>query len=268
MLNKEFTPLNIVLVGSGNLAYSLALAVSNSPNKLLQIISQNTRSGNELAGLAGCEFNTELNSISTGADLCILAIPDGAIAQVATGIKNSNATVVHTSGSTPMVSFSRMGFSNYGVFYPFQTFTFSRAAAYSKLPVCIEASNNQTLELLNSFALSLGAQPVEMDSETRKWLHLSGVFACNFVNHMLSLSQLIAQEKGIDSSLLEPLIKETVFKALEKGPLESQTGPALRGDTETLKRHYMMLGQLDDELRDLYIALSTSIERLHKEMEP
>ncbi len=262
----ESNTLKIVLVGSGNLAYSLAIAISKSQNQLIQIVSTNFKRGLELSNLTKTEFIPNISNVNTNADLYILAVPDIEISNVAQNLINVRGIVVHTSGSTPVEVLEKICTSDCGVFYPFQTFTYSRALNYSDIPVCIEAKSNSTFELLRSFAFALGAKPIRMDSETRKWLHLSGVFACNFVNHMLSVSYILAQENDIDVALLKPLIFETVNKALEDNPFESQTGPALRGDTGTLKRHYAMLGQLDEELRDLYISLSTSIERLHKEM--
>jgi predicted short-subunit dehydrogenase-like oxidoreductase (DUF2520 family) len=101
-----------------------------------------------------------------------------------------------------------------------------------------------------------------MDAETRKWLHLSGVFSCNFVNHMLAIGQLIAEDNNFEFTLLKPLVLETVQKAMELGPIASQTGPAIRGDSETIKKHVAMLSNVSDDLRELYMSLSSSIWQL------
>lgn len=176
----------------------------------------------------------------------------------------TNGIIAHTSGSTPIDVISKYCDNKCGIFYPFQTFSFGRIVAFNGIPLCIEASDKETQNTLFALANSIEANPIEMDTDRRKWLHLSGVFACNFTNHMLALSHLIATENEIDSALLKPLILETVQKALEGNPADYQTGPAIRGDSDTLKRHYVMLSQIDEELRDLYILLSSSIERLNQ----
>ena len=98
-------------------------------------------------------------------------------------------------------------------------------------------------------------------------LHLAGVFSCNFVNHMLAISQMLAEENEFDFKLLKPLVVETIEKALAGNPLDSQTGPAVRGDSETIKKHVALLSRIDDDLRDLYLALSTSILNLKQSYE-
>lgn len=266
LYNEVKTQLSVALIGSGNLAYSLAHAISKSTNTLVEITSTNAANAIIIAQSTGAKFVEKVSALSANIDLYIIAVPDSAISSVAEQIPLSSGLVVHTSGSTPFSAISKVPSDLRGVFYPFQTFTFGREVDFNGIPLCIESESSETLDILRAFALSLGASPVEMDSDTRKWLHLSGVFACNFVNHILSLSNLIADENEIEFSLLKPLIAETVKKALEGNPFDCQTGPALRGDSETLKRHYAMLSQVDEELRDLYISLSTSIERLHKEM--
>ncbi len=174
--------------------------------------------------------------------------------------------MVHTSGSTPFSVFSETS-DNYGVLYPFQTFSKARAISLVDVPFCIEASSGEVSKILFKLAKSLGAKPIEMDSETRQWLHLSGVFSCNFVNHMLTIAQLIAEEKGFSFDLLKPLIKETFAKALEGSPFNSQTGPAMRGDAETIKKHIALLSDIDDDIRELYTNLSSSIWNLQNNTE-
>jgi predicted short-subunit dehydrogenase-like oxidoreductase (DUF2520 family) len=256
--------LNVVVIGSGNLAYSLAYAISRSNNKLLEISSRNQANSQQIATLTGAKFVSKIEDITPNAHIYILAVPDGAISEVIKQLPKNKGIIVHTSGSTPIDAISNHSQNSCGIFYPFQTFTFGRIVPFTGIPLCIEASSDETKNTLFALANSIEANPIEMDTEMRKWLHLSGVFACNFVNHILALSHLLATENEIDPALLKPLILETVQKALEGNPADYQTGPAIRGDSETLKRHYVMLSQVDEELRDLYILLSSSIERLNQ----
>lgn len=259
---KSNSNLSIVLIGSGNLAFSLAHSLAKSAHNLIEIYSRNTSNAQDLSSVTGAKCIEKIENISAHADLYIISVPDGSIPEVVKLLPKVNGAVVHTSGSTPLESISTYISTPCGIFYPFQTFSFGRVTQFEGIPICIEATDEDTYNILSSLASSLGALPVEMDTDMRKWLHLSGVFACNFVNHMLAISHMLAQENDLDPSLLKPLILETINKALEGNPIDSQTGPAVRGDTETLKRHFVMLNQIDEEIRDLYIAISASIERL------
>jgi predicted short-subunit dehydrogenase-like oxidoreductase (DUF2520 family) len=263
-VQTPISQLNVVVIGFGNLAYSLVYAILNSTHKLLEVSSRNQVNSTQIATLTGAKYVSNIEDITPNADVYLLAVPDSAISDVIKRMPKTQGIIAHTSGSTPLETISKYSNNRCGVFYPFQTFTFGRVTQFEGIPVCIEATDEDTFNILSSLASSLGAFPVEMDTEMRKWLHLSGVFACNFVNHMLALSHMLALENELDPSLLKPLILETIKKALEGSPADCQTGPAVRGDTETLKRHYAMLNQVDEDMRDLYGALSASIQRLHQ----
>jgi predicted short-subunit dehydrogenase-like oxidoreductase (DUF2520 family) len=54
------------------------------------------------------------------------------------------------------------------------------------------------------------------------------------------------------------LIEETVSKSLSLGPENSQTGPAKRGDLETLDKHYEALSESED-VAEIYRIVSQNI---------
>jgi predicted short-subunit dehydrogenase-like oxidoreductase (DUF2520 family) len=94
-------------------------------------------------------------------------------------------------------------------------------------------------------------------------LHASAVFVNNFTNFMLTEGKEIALKAGFPFEILEPLIKETISKALEKGPDSSQTGPAVRNDLNTIKKHMELLS-FSPDLRKLYGEVTQSILKHYK----
>jgi len=52
------------------------------------------------------------------------------------------------------------------------------------------------------------------DSALRGQVHLAGVFACNFANHLFELGGEVLRRAGVSADLLRPLIAETTAKAL------------------------------------------------------
>lgn len=257
---------NAVILGAGNVAYHLTRSLVESGHRVVQIISKSEGRAKELSQIASCDFALSTNDINKTANIYILAVPDSAIYELSTSLPQLEGIVVHTSGSTPLKTLSRVS-NHIGVLYPFQTFSRNRELNLKDIPFCIEASSGEVSKMLFKLAKSMGGKPIEMDSETRQWLHLSGVFSCNFVNHMLTIAQLIAEEKGFSFDLLKPLIKETFAKALEGSPFNSQTGPAMRGDAETIKKHIALLSEIDDDIRELYTNLSSSIWNLQNNTE-
>ena len=252
---KNFT---VVMLGAGNVAFHLACSLVNAGHKIVQIFGRSKQSTGELAKKLSCSYTLNVNDIIKDADLYIVAVPDASIGNLAQTLPKLNGIVVHTSGSTPIDTLKVLS-NHYGVFYPFQTFSKARKLNLNGIPFCIEASSDEVCTLLFNLSESVGGKPIKMDSEMRRWLHLSGVFSSNFANHMFTLAQHIAETKGFSFDLLKPLISETVSKALELAPVNSQTGPAIRGDLDTIKKHVAMLSSINEEWMEVYRLLSSSI---------
>ena len=78
--------------------------------------------------------------------------------------------------------------------------------------------------------MQLSKNVINLDSESRRNLHIAAVFACNFSNHMYTISEKILSESDLDFRLLLPLIDQTVMKLKDNKPSDTQTGPAKRND--------------------------------------
>jgi predicted short-subunit dehydrogenase-like oxidoreductase (DUF2520 family) len=254
LLVKELT-----IIGSGRVAEALALAFIKSGHKIGGIFSRNPDTANKLAQKTGSRVLTDL-AIPDTSDMVIMAVPDHAIAEIAGKIRPLPSTVVaHTSGSTGIDVFPE-NIPKHGVIYPLQTFTKDREVNISEVPFFTEASEEVTLGCIDDLVHSLGSQAYHIDSERRRMLHLSAVFVCNFVNHMLYAGISIAERSRIERSLFGPLMHETVQKALELGPEEAQTGPAVRNDISTIEKHIGLLS-FSEELMNLYKVVSDSITK-------
>jgi predicted short-subunit dehydrogenase-like oxidoreductase (DUF2520 family) len=149
--------------------------------------------------------------------------------------------------------------SNYGVFYPLQSFTKEKAIDFGEVPVCIEACSTRVHEVLFALGKSISSKVVVLDSSQREVLHLAAVFTNNFANHMLFWAKTLVDAEGLDFNLLRPLARETVEKAFFLTPELAQTGPARRGDLKTMQSHIEQL-QANPELISLYKTLSASIQ--------
>ena len=145
-----------------------------------------------------------------------------------------------------------------GVLYPLQTLSKQRPLPASRVPLYIEASQPQDLELLRLLAESMGSKAEPMDSERRKYLHLAAVFCCNFVNRLYGITAELLAEHDIPFSAMLLLIKETAEKVELLTPHQAQTGPAVRWDEEVMAAQMALL---DDEQRQLYQLFSNSIHK-------
>jgi len=230
----------ITLIGAGNLATQFGLALKEKGHVFLQVYSRTVSSAESLAMLLDAEAVILPEKIKPGAKLYICALRDDALLSVLPLISFGNGMVVHTAGSLPMDILAPFT-SDYGVIYPFQTFSKLRKADFSEIPIFIEASLPESRKMLNALASGLSEKVKVLDSVQRKYLHLSGVFACNFVNHMYAIAGKIADEQGLDFNYLIPLINETARKVHEMAPIVAQTGPAVRLDKNVIEKHMTLL---------------------------
>lgn len=254
--------MKIVFIGSGNVATSMAHAFIANGDELLEIWSPNLDHASILAAQVGAVAAGNLGVISTSADLYVIAVKDDAIADVVASLPSVTGIVVHTSGSTDMAVLSSL--KAYGIFYPLQTFSkSSKAVDFKNVPLCIEASNTAVLLQLEGIAASLSDSVYHTDSAKRKVLHLSAVFACNFVNHLYALGNQVLEQAGMPFEMLRPLILETALKVQEELPGAVQTGPAVRADEKTMEAHLALLKHTP-ELGDIYRALSDSIKKTYQ----
>lgn len=253
---------NIVLIGAGNVATQLGLALRKAGINILQVYSRTPESAEKLASLLQASFTTNLELLKQDAHLYIVAVADHAMEDVVKGMQARNKFVVHTSGSVDMDLFEPHA-SNYGVLYPLQTFSRTRNVEFSSIPVCIEANSLQNIELLNLLASRISDDIRTVASPQRRILHLAAVFACNFPNFMYSVAESMLRKANLDFDLVKPLILETAIKVQSISPVKAQTGPALRGDTRVLEEHLELL-KGDPEIMKLYGMISEEIANLKK----
>lgn len=252
--------MKIVCIGSGNVATHMAQAFKASGATVLQVWSKNQEHALALASKIEASAISDLTQIDASADLYLIVVKDDAIPEIAASLKSVRGLVLHTSGATDILALASI--QNHGVLYPLQTFSKARPIDFAEVPLFLEANSESSMDLLRSVAAGISARIYEVDSEKRRILHLSAVFACNFVNQLYALSQDLLVHHGLEFGMLKPLIMETALKVQSAIPREVQTGPAVRGDEQTMNHHLALLGDMP-ELAEIYRTLSNSIKKTH-----
>ena len=250
--------MNIVIIGSGNLATHLSLALKTAGETLTQVYSPTRQHAQELAAKLGCGSCDHIDEIDKNADLYILSIKDDALSNLAATICHDRpeAVFIHTAGSVPMDIFKPYA-RRYGVLYPMQTFSKHRQVDFRPIPCFIEGSDEQTLLQIRALAERISDKVVEADSAKRRQLHLAAVLACNLTNHCYRLAERVLQEAQIDWQLFLPLIDETAKKVSEMSPKDAQTGPMVRYDVNVMNRQLELLP--DERTRQIYRLMAESI---------
>lgn len=256
----------IAFIGAGNIATNLAVTLKNHNFEILQIISKTKKSSKKLAEKVNCEFSDNLKDIKKEIEIIFVCVNDNSIQTIANTDFLKNKFLIHCAGSIDIDVFKEIS-QNYGVFYPLQTFTREKIIDFKQIPICIEANTVENQNILINIAKKISTNIQIINSEQRKYLHLSAVFANNFSNFLINSAIEILKDKKIEINLLKPLMNETIEKIFSNQTKAIQTGPAIRGDSFVINNHIKLLKDYP-KLKKLYSFVSKSInEKLEIEIE-
>ena len=249
---------NISIVGSGNVATHLALALHAAGCTIRQVLSRSFEHAQMLARRVDAQPVNQWQRLDEDADVYLLAVTDDALYDLALDLRLPHALVVHTSGSTPL-SVLRPVSRRYGVVWSPQTFVRDIAMDYHRLPLCIEGSSPEAESDIEELVSLITPCIYHLDQEQRLRAHLAAVWVSNFVNAVNATAQDLMQQAGLDFGMLRPLAEQTLRKWDYGNLWLQQTGPAIRRDEKTLNAQRRQL--LDQpELLRLYDQLTDLIQ--------
>ncbi len=256
--------MRIVLIGSGNLAEQLALALTEGDAGLVQIYGRNRERAQKLGELCHTPYTSDPKQV-VAADLYLVAVSDRAVESATAPLPiPEEALVAHTAGS---IAIHKLPHRRCGAFYPFQTFTKGRRVDFREIPIFVECSDEEGLTMLKEAAARISDHLFEADGDQRRRIHLAGVFAANFVNALYGVGEELMERAGFGFEELKPLIGEVARKAAEADhPSRVQTGPAVRGDKAVLEIHARLLDEIfgsntpqSEKLKNIYHEISEQI---------
>jgi predicted short-subunit dehydrogenase-like oxidoreductase (DUF2520 family) len=190
------------------------------------------------------------------AELVVLCVPDGAIAEVA-GALPVGPWVAHTSGATGLAALAphERRFS----LHPLQTFTAELGPEqFDGAWAAVTAETDEGLAAARDLAGLLGVEPFELDDEDRPVYHAAAAFASSFLVTVHEVASELMEAAGAPPEALEPLMRRTMDNGFR------HTGPLVRGDWETIERHRQVLRERRPQLLPLYEALTEATATLLK----
>ncbi|MEY2589228.1 MAG: hypothetical protein QOJ67_1212 [Acidimicrobiaceae bacterium] len=235
---SEQSSLTVRVVGAGRAGRSLAAALGE------------LRWSVELSGR-----DSDVSGAADGVELLVLAVPDGAIAEVAASVEPVASTVVaHLAGSLGLE-----------VLAPHRL----RAAIHPLVALPNAEVGAERLRGGAWFAVAgepiaadvvaaLGGRSFTVDDRDRVAYHAAAVIASNHLVALLDQVEAVAPD-GVPFDAYLDLVRSTVDNVAALGPVAALTGPAARGDTATIERH---LAALAPEERALYEVLAARCARM------
>ena len=253
----------------------MALALSSAGWNVEAVASRSHASALRLARLIpGCSAQVEPQAIVDRCRIVFLTVPDDVITQVASSLDwPADRGVVHCSGAgtTELLSPAATAGALCGSFHPLQTFTsLPTDEDASALPAVAQArlegvtfaveGSGWLRETLDAMASDLGGRTIEIEPADRPLYHASAVMSCGAIVALLRSAASLWQKMGVDEETafrsIIPLARATLENAAALGPEAAITGPVVRGDVATLRRHLAALQARAPEVLPLYIELT------------
>jgi predicted short-subunit dehydrogenase-like oxidoreductase (DUF2520 family) len=255
--------MDISVVGAGRVGTALAVLLQRAGHRIMGV-SGGARTAERAAKfLPGVPVLTSTEA--AGAEVVIVAVPDGAIPGVAheiAPILGEGQSVLHVSGASgleALAAVTRTGARRLAV-HPLQSFP-TVEAGIERLPgsgAAVTAEDEEGFTLGEGLARDAGAVPFRLPDGARPLYHAAAVFSANYVAVVTVLADRLFREAGLRDPvpLFEPLSRAVLENVAALGPAAALTGPAARGEAETIRRNLEALAERAPEAVPAYLALA------------
>lgn len=249
--------MKIAIIGSGHIATFLGIELARH-EQIIQVISPNETHAAKLAEQLKCAYSNQLADLTHEADVYILAVKDDVLTELAQQISRPNALVIHTAGAIDLQVISPMS-TKLGSLWCFYSIQKEHLPTRKDIPLILQANNAESLVSLQYLANFISTQTYVLNDEQKKWAHVAAVFANNFSNHLIDISQQLMETHQMPLELILPIIQNTIEKLSFVKASELQSGPAIRGDQQTIQKQLVMLQEYP-RWQKIYQAITESIQ--------
>jgi predicted short-subunit dehydrogenase-like oxidoreductase (DUF2520 family) len=219
--------------------------------------------GARRVGMAGRQGMVDL--ATEGQDLLLIAVSDPALPEVAAVLarRPQAAVALHTSGclDASVLAPLREAGSAVGSLHPLKAFPRPLPEPAEARGVFFAVDGDPAArELAHRLAAAWGGVSAEVAPESRALYHFAATLAAGGAVTLLALAEDLARRLGLPEAAVRgylELCRGAVARAIETGdPAAVLTGPAARGDRETVTRHLEALRTLAPDKLPLVVHLA------------
>lgn len=251
-------PLRLGIIGSGRAAWAFATSWQQASLPLIGIVSRDASRPIHSFNHARVEESTLLEQ----SDAILLAVSDDALPQLASRLAEvapQSTLLFHASGLLPAALFATHEFS--ASIHPLLSLPrVGDPVALSGVVATVEG-NDDAVAIATQLSSAIGLRPIRIDGQAKPLYHAAAVIGSNLVALLCSISEdLISRNPEIAASDVAELARSAIANWESTTGNARFTGPAARGDAETIRQHLAALRE-KPETRELYAALSRELAR-------
>ena len=230
---------SVRVIGRGRAGRSLATALG--------------RAGWGLGGVLGRQ--DDVSEAASGVDLLVIAVPDDSVASVAASVAPMPSTVVaHMAGSLGLDVLDPH--PRRAAVHPLASLPSPELGAERLRGAWFAIAGDH---LIQSVVDSLDGRSFAVSDRQRAAYHAAAAIASNHLVALLAQVERIAASVDVPFEAYLDLVRATVENVSALGAVEALTGPAARGDEETIARH---VDALPASERELYEVLADACRKL------
>lgn len=270
----------IGILGAGRVGSSIASALYGNKIQILSVVSRTSRSASVLAKKTNCKiFSNKIEDLRT-CNVVIVSVPDKHLKNIAQRVmrvrfNHDTVLLIHTSGMYGVTVWNQQTKKDKktvfltAAMHPLQTFAkrMDTSPELFKTYFAIDGKP-RSIRLVKQLVKLLGGNAILIPDEKRVIYHASAVMASNFLvalSHASTELLRIASLKSLElEKIILPIQRQTLSNIDKYGTLAALTGPAMRGDQQTIRHHKKLLKQYSMDVFKIYNALSSYCTALSK----
>jgi len=265
------------VIGAGRLGTSLAAALARRGWELMAVADRDPTAARESARIIGrATATSDVHRAALRAPVVFITVPDDAVEGLARRLARAGGdwtgrTVFHTSGllaSSALAPLRARG-ARVASLHPVQSFP-AKAGGARLFPGIFWGAEGdpEAVRLGRAIVRRLGGKTFAVRPEAKPLYHAACSLAANaFVGLEAAAAALLAEAgagQRTAAAVLMPLVQGTLQGVKKLGLAGALTGPIVRGDVGTVRRHLEALAALP--LHDeIYRALGLAAVRLLEE---
>jgi predicted short-subunit dehydrogenase-like oxidoreductase (DUF2520 family) len=262
----------IAIVGAGNLGTAVAVSLHRAGYQIEAIISRRRRTSltkaRKLAAEVGAQAVGSLSK-SIQADVVWFCVPDSEIARAAESFTESTnwkgRVALHSSGAltSDELALLRKKGAAVASAHPLMTFVRGSRPSLAGVPFAIEG-DAPAVRAARHLVKDFGGHFYSIRKTDKAAYHAWGMFASPLFTALLVTAEQVAGAAGVNRQSawrrMIPILLQTLANYASFDAKDAFSGPIVRGDVETVKRHLRVLRRVP-EARDVYVALARAALR-------